>query len=113
MNPDKMKAVVCTKYGPPAVLQIGEVERPVPGKNEVLLKIYAANVTISDCFVRSGKVNILLWLPMRIFVGFRGPRKSILGLELLEEVVTTGSEVKRFRYGYRVFKFTGKKFGSD
>jgi len=64
-----MKAIVCTKYGPPEVLQLKEVEKPIPNDNEVLIKIHAASATISDCLVRSGKVNILLWLPMRIFVG--------------------------------------------
>jgi NADPH:quinone reductase-like Zn-dependent oxidoreductase len=108
----KMKAVICTKYGPPEVLQIAEIERPIPGKNEVLIKIYAANVSISDCFVRSGKVNLLAWLPMRIFVGFKRPRKSILGLELSGEVEEIGSDVKRFKKGDRVFAFTGKKFGA-
>jgi alcohol dehydrogenase len=78
----KMKAIVCTKYGPPEVLQLKEVEKPTPKDNEVLIKIHAAAVTVSDCIVRSGKVNILLWIPMRIFIGFRRPRKPVLGLEL-------------------------------
>jgi NADPH:quinone reductase-like Zn-dependent oxidoreductase len=108
----KMKAIICTKYGLPEVLQIGEIERPTPKKNEVQIKIYAANVTISDCFVRSGKVNLLQWLPMRIFVGFKRPRKSILGFELSGEVEAIGSDVKRFKKGDRVFAFTGKKFGA-
>jgi len=72
----KMKAVVCPKYGPPEILQLQEVEKPTPKNNEVLIKIHAAAVTVSDCIVRSGKVNILLWIPMLIFVGFRGPRKK-------------------------------------
>jgi NADPH:quinone reductase-like Zn-dependent oxidoreductase len=55
-----MKAIVCTKYGLPEVLQLKEVEKPIPNDNEVLIKIHAASATISDCLVRSGKVNILL-----------------------------------------------------
>jgi len=107
-----MKAIVCTKYGPPEVLHLKEVEKPIPNDNEVLIKIHAASATISDCLVRSGKVNFLLWLPMRIFVGFKRPRKSILGLELAGEVEEIGKDVKRFKIGDNVFAFTGKRFGA-
>jgi len=107
-----MKAIVCTKYGPPEVLQLKEVEKPIPKDNEVLIKIHAASTTVSDCIVRSGKVNILLWLPMRIFVGFKRPRKSILGLELAGEVEGIGKDVKRFKKGDQVYAFTGKRFGA-
>lgn len=108
----KMKAIVCTKYGPPEVLQIKEVEKPTPKENEVLIKIHASAVTVSDCIVRSGKVNILLWIPMRIFVGFRRPRRSILGLELAGEIEAIGKDIKRFKKGDQVFAFTGRKFGT-
>jgi NADPH:quinone reductase-like Zn-dependent oxidoreductase len=107
-----MKAIVCTKYGPPDVLQIREVEKPTPKDNEVLIKIYASAVTVSDCIVRSGKVNLLLWIPMRIFVGFRRPRRSILGLELAGEIEAIGKDIKRFKKGDQVFAFTGRKFGT-
>ncbi len=107
-----MKAIICTKYGPPEVLQLKEVEKPTPRKNEVLIKVHAAAVTVSDCLVRSGKVNILLWIPMRIFVGFRRPRKPILGFELAGEIEAIGKDVKRFKKGDRVFAFTGKNFGA-
>jgi len=107
-----MKAIVCTKYGPPEVLQLKEVEKPTPKSNEVLIKVYATSVTVSDCLVRSGKVNILLWIPMRLFVGFRRPRNPVLGLELAGEIEATGKDVKRFRKGDQVFAFTGKRFGA-
>jgi len=107
-----MKAIVCTKYGPPDVLQLKEVEKPVPKDNEVLIKIHAAAVTVSDCIVRSGNVNLLLWIPMRIFVGFRRPRQPILGLELAGEIEAVGKEVKRFKKGDQIFAFTGKRFGA-
>jgi NADPH:quinone reductase-like Zn-dependent oxidoreductase len=108
----KMKAIVCTKYGPPEVLQLKEVEKPTPKDNEVLIKIHAAAVTVSDCIVRSGKVNILLWIPMRIFIGFRRPRKPVLGLELAGEIDAIGKDVKRFKKGDQIFALTGKRFGA-
>ncbi|NJD54018.1 MAG: NAD(P)-dependent alcohol dehydrogenase [Candidatus Methanoperedens sp.] len=107
-----MKAIICTKYGPPEVLQLKEVEKPTPRDNEVLIKVHAAAVTVSDCIVRSGKVNLLLWIPMRIFVGFGRPRKPVLGLELAGEIDAIGKDVKRFKKGDRIFAFTGKRFGA-
>lgn len=107
-----MKAIICTKYGPPEVFQLQEVEKPAPKDNEVLIKVHATTVTVSDCLVRSGKVNILLWIPMRIFVGFRRPRNPILGLELSGEIEAIGKDVKRFKKGDQVFAFTGKRFGA-
>jgi NADPH:quinone reductase-like Zn-dependent oxidoreductase len=107
-----MKAIVCTKYGLPEVLRLKEVEKPAPKNNEALIKIHSAAVTVSDCVVRSGKVNILLWIPMRIFIGFRRPRKSVLGLELAGEIEATGKDVKRFKKGDQIIAFTGKHFGA-
>lgn len=107
-----MKAVVCSKYGPPDVLKLTNIKTPVPGKNEILIKVKAINITISDCIVRSGKVGFLLWLPMRIFVGFSKPRKSILGFELSGEIKEKGKNVKRFQKNDQIIAFTGKRFGA-
>ena len=76
-----MKAIVCTKYGPPEVLQLKEVGKPTPKDNEVLVKIHATSVHIGDCRLRSFTVPPLFRLPFRLSVGFKGPRKKILGSE--------------------------------
>ncbi len=107
-----MKAMICTAYGPPEVLQLGELQKPTPQNNQILIRVHAAAVTISDCIVRSGKVNLLLWLPMRIFVGFTRPRNPVLGLDLAGEVEAVGSAVTRFKVGDPVMAFTGKHFGA-
>jgi alcohol dehydrogenase len=77
-----VKAIVCTRYGPPEILRLKDVEMPNPGPNEVLVRVHAAAVSISDCVIRSGRVKPALWLPFRVFVGFRRPRHSVLGIEL-------------------------------
>ena len=77
-----MKAVVCTGYGPPEVLQLREVAKPVPRDDEVLVKIRASAVTASDIFIRGGGSQ-LPWrskIPMRVMIGLTKPRKAVIGL---------------------------------
>ncbi len=107
-----MKAVVYTKYGPPDVLQLKEVEKPTPTDNEVLVKIHATSVHISDMRLRSFTIPPLVRLPFRISVGFRGPRKEILGSELAGEIESVGKDVKRFKEGDQVFGDTGAGLGA-
>jgi NADPH:quinone reductase-like Zn-dependent oxidoreductase len=107
-----MKAFVCTKYGPPDVLQFKEVEKPVPKDNEVLVKIHATSVHIGDWRLRSFTVPPLFRLPFRISVGFRGPRKKILGSELAGEIEAVGKDVKRFKEGDQVFGDAGAILGT-
>jgi NADPH:quinone reductase-like Zn-dependent oxidoreductase len=107
-----MKAILCTAYGTPDVLRIGELPKPTPASNQILIRVHAGAVTISDCIVRSGKVNPLLWLPMRLFVGLTRPRNPVLGLDLAGEVEAVGSAVRRFKVGDPVMAFTGKHFGA-
>jgi NADPH:quinone reductase-like Zn-dependent oxidoreductase len=103
-----MRAIVCTKYGPPEVLQLKEVEKPVPRQHEVCIKIHATAVTASDCIVRGFKLPV--WHPMglmmRLVVGFGKPRNPILGMVLAGEVESAGREVRLFRAGDQVFAFT-------
>ncbi len=106
-----MKAVVCLKYGPPEVLQLREVDTPAPKRDEVCIRIRATAVTSSDCIVRSGKVNPGLWLPMRVVVGFRAPRRT-LGMVLAGDVASVGEDVTSFRPGDPVFGFDRFRFGS-
>jgi NADPH:quinone reductase-like Zn-dependent oxidoreductase len=107
-----MKAIVCIKYGPPEVLQLKEVEKPVPRDNEVLVKIHAASVHIGDMRLRSFTVPPLFRLPFRISMGFRGPRKKILGEEFAGEIEAVGKAVELFKEGDQVFGDTGAVLGA-
>jgi NADPH:quinone reductase-like Zn-dependent oxidoreductase len=107
-----MKAVICTKYGPPEVLQLKEVEKPTPKKNEVLVRIYASTVSSADCRMRSFTVPLSLWLPARIALGIRKPRNPILGLYLAGEIESVGKSVTRFQNGDKIFARVGNTFGA-
>jgi NADPH:quinone reductase-like Zn-dependent oxidoreductase len=103
-----MKAIVCTKYGPPEVLQIQEVEKPAPKDDEVCIKILATAVTASDCIVRGFKLS--RWRPlglmMGLVVGFTKPRQPILGMVLAGNVESAGKAVTRFTAGDQVYGST-------
>jgi 2-desacetyl-2-hydroxyethyl bacteriochlorophyllide A dehydrogenase len=108
-----MKAIVWTKYGPPDVLQIQEVEKPAPKNNEVLIRIYAATAGAWDCEARVLKFPLFLGLPMRVYVGLIRPtRITILGQELAGEIESVGKDVKNFKEGDQVFAATGFGFGA-
>ncbi len=98
-----MQAVICTKYGPPDVLQLKEIEKPTPKDNEVLIKIFASTVAAGDINLRGAKFPTFLWLPLRIYSGFRGPKKYILGTELAGEIESAGKDVTLFKEGDQVF----------
>lgn len=98
-----MKAIVCTKYGPPDVLQLQEVEKPTPKDNEVLIRIYATTVRSGDVTIRSSTYPLWFRLPGRIMFGFTRPRNAIPGDELAGEIESVGNDVKRFKKGDQVF----------
>lgn len=105
-----MKAIVCTKYGPPDVLQLREVAKPTAKTNEVLIKISATAVTASDCIGRT--LNPSPWKPMGLLVGllvgFKKPRRPIPGLVLAGTIEYADKKVTRFTVGEEVFAFTVK-----
>ncbi len=117
---EKMKAIVCTKYGPPEVLQLKEVAKPIPKNNEVLIKIHATAVTASDCIIRGFKMpgrqgfpkKQIMELMMRLYVGFTKPRNPILGLVLSGDIESVGKDIKQFKKGDQVYGFTGYSFGT-
>ena len=108
-----MKAIVWTKYGPPDVLKLKEVEKPSPKNNEVLIRIVATTVTAGDCEARSLNFPLFLSLPMRLYVGLTKPKRiTILGQELAGEIESVGKEVKLFKEGDQVFAATGFSMGA-
>ena len=107
-----MKAIICTKYGPPDVLQLKEVEKPAPKNDEVCIKIYATAVTASDTFIRGYKIPLRFQIPMRLMLGLTKPRKSIIGLVLAGEIESAGKDIKRFRTGDKVYGLTGFGLGA-
>lgn len=115
-----MKAIICTKYGAPEVLQLKEVEKPSPRNNEVLIDIRATTAHIGDTKIRSfkpglGPIRDFFFKPlMRLMIGFKGPRNKILGMDLAGEIAAVGKNVTQFMKGDLVFAsaFQGFKFGA-
>ena len=102
-----MKAIVFTKYGSPEVLQLVEVEKPIPKENEVLIKIVATTVNRTDCGFRNPEY-LAVWLVGGLFK----PKNQILGSELAGVVVATGKNVKTFKTGDEVFGLNTFNFGT-
>jgi len=115
-----MKAVVCDNYGPPEVLKLKEVEKPVPKENEILIRVYAASVNYGDLLARNfkavtpGKFNmpLIFLLPAKISFGLRKPKIKILGSELSGLIESTGKDVKLFTKGDKVFGYPGMTMGA-
>jgi NADPH:quinone reductase-like Zn-dependent oxidoreductase len=107
-----MRAVVCTRYGPPDVLELRDVRKPVPKDNEVLVRIRATTVGAADCELRRFDFAPWIWLPMRLGSGIRRPRHRVLGHELAGDIESTGKDVRSFKAGDRVFAVTTVFLGS-
>jgi NADPH:quinone reductase-like Zn-dependent oxidoreductase len=102
-----MKAAVRTRYGPPDVVRVAEVEKPTAGDGEVLVRVHATTVNRTDCGLRGAKPFIV-----RFFTGLTRPRATVLGTEFAGEVEAVGAGVTAFEVGDRVFGFEGTRFGA-
>lgn len=107
-----MKAIVCTGYGPPEVLQLQEVKTPTPTRNQVRIKIFATDVTASDCIGRGLKFPPRYHLLARLLFGFKAPRQPIIGMVLAGEIDACGRDVTAFKVGDPVFGFNNRRFGT-
>jgi NADPH:quinone reductase-like Zn-dependent oxidoreductase len=107
-----MRAIVCTRYGPPEVLQAAEVPKPAPRDDEVLIRIHCTTCHFGDVRVRAAMVPLALQIPFRLFMGIRKPRHGILGFELSGVVEATGKAVRRFRPGDAVMAAPGFSLGA-
>ena len=101
-----MRAVVCTAYGPPEVLELREVAKPRPKDGEVLVKVHATTVHVGDVRIRRFDVPRWQWPLARLALGLTKPRNPVLGMELAGEAEAVGAGVTQFKAGDRVFGST-------
>jgi NADPH:quinone reductase-like Zn-dependent oxidoreductase len=110
---DPMKAVIWTRYGPPEVLRLEEVPKPVPKDNEVLIKVHAATVAAGDTELRELRLPMEYRIMLRLVIGLTRPKRAIIpGIEVAGKIESVGKEVKRFKKGDEVFGVTGFTFGA-
>ncbi len=107
-----MKAIVYEEYGPPEVLQLREVAKPTPKDNEVLIRIRAVTVNTGDCEMRRPEIPNTIWFLVRLFFGFRKPRKQILGAYLAGEIEAVGKDVEQLQVKDQVFAASGARFSA-
>jgi NADPH:quinone reductase-like Zn-dependent oxidoreductase len=102
----KMRAAVHTKYGPPEVVKIIAINKPIPNDNEVLIKVFASTVNRTDCGFRSAEYFI-----SRFWSGLLKPKYNILGCEFAGLIEEAGKDVTSFKVGDKVFGYNDIKFG--
>lgn len=108
-----MKAITYSNYGTPDVLKIKDVEKPIPKDDEILIRVQAVEATKSDCEMRSFRFAVnWFWLPLRIALGIRKPRRQILGGYFSGVVESLGKDVTEFSTGDAVFGAAGFRFGA-
>jgi NADPH:quinone reductase-like Zn-dependent oxidoreductase len=107
-----MRAIVLTKFGPPDVLVLREVEKPVPKDREVLIQVHATTAFAGDCELRGLKIPLEFRLPFWVYLSFIRPKPVILGQELAGEIEAVGKDVKRFKAGDPVFAAAGFDMGA-
>jgi len=108
-----LKAIVYTKYGPADVLHVKEIGKPTPKAGELLIKVHAAEATKADCELRSFNFPVKwFWLPLRIAMGFRKPKRHVLGGYFSGEVESASDDVSKFKTGDQVFGSTGLRMGA-
>jgi NADPH:quinone reductase-like Zn-dependent oxidoreductase len=106
-----MKAIICTRYGPPEVLQPAEVPKPVPLDDEVLIRIHATTCHFGDVRVRGAILPLWMQLPFRLYMGILKPKRKILGMEVSGVVEAVGRAVRNFKIGDAVLAFSGFSLG--
>ncbi|MFK7809314.1 MAG: NAD(P)-dependent alcohol dehydrogenase [Saprospiraceae bacterium] len=107
MTDQKMKAIICTNYGSPDVLQLQEIKRPKPKDDEVLVRIYASSITTAETMMRTGYPLI-----GRLFTGLTKPKNAIPGTGFAGKIEAVGSNVKTFKKGDSVFGESLESFGT-
>ena len=115
-----MKAIVYTRYGPPEVLELKEVEKPAPKDHEVLIRVHATSVNFGDLLARNFKeispgkfsMPLFFWFFAKMYFGFTKPKITILGSEFAGEIESTGKDVKSFKQGDQVFGYLGQTMGA-
>jgi NADPH:quinone reductase-like Zn-dependent oxidoreductase len=108
-----VRAITYSRYGPPEVLELSEVERPVPARNEILVRVHAVEVTKADCEMRSFRFAVRWFaLPLRLAFGISRPRRRILGSYFSGEIAELGANVSGFRVGDAVYGATRLRLGA-
>lgn len=107
-----MKAVIARRYGTPEVLRIEDIPLPVPGKQDIRIRVHAASVNTGDCRIRGFDCPAWAWVPMRLALGITGPRRRVQGIMFSGVVDAAGADVTRFAPGDAVFGSAGMALGA-